>query len=53
MDECGVWIGVVKNQYVYTKHGKQVIILKFYYQLISNIVHRYLYLIQIIASRFL
>jgi hypothetical protein len=53
MDECGVRIGVAKNQYVYTKYGKQVIILEFYYQLISNIVHRYLYLIQIIASRFL
>ena len=26
MDECGVRIGVAKNQYVYTKHGKEILI---------------------------
>ena len=40
MDECGVQIGVAKNQYVYTKHSKQVIILGFYQQLIPNAVRQ-------------
>jgi hypothetical protein len=26
MDECGVRVGVSKSQYVYTKHGKQILI---------------------------
>ena len=40
MDKYKVRIGFTKNQYIYTKYGKQVIILGFYQQLIPNAIRQ-------------